>query len=97
MGILFQMLDFYIPKYNVAVECQGRQHFDVNGGWRTTEFEEIKRRDVTKNDLVNSNGIKLLYFCNLKDKSVLDKSEISIYNDENTVFIVSDLLDKIIS
>lgn len=23
-----QSLDFYIPKYNVAIECQGEQHFE---------------------------------------------------------------------
>lgn len=27
-----QSVDFYLPKFNVAIECQGKQHFGL-GGW----------------------------------------------------------------
>ena len=59
-------LDFYLPKYNVAIECQGKQHFGI-GGWKDTdeEYQEIYERDSVKRDLCNKNGVKLLYYSNL--------------------------------
>ena len=56
-------LDFYLPKYNIAIECQGGQHFysvDYFGG-----KEKLKYRielDKKKKKLCESNGIKLLYY-----------------------------------
>ena len=56
-------LDFYLPEYNIAIECQGRQHFEPN------EFldsdEKVKERDKIKKKLCDENGIKLLYYSNL--------------------------------
>lgn len=60
-------LDFYLPKYNIAIECQGRQHFtpvDKFGG--INGFEGTLERDKIKKDLCEKNGVKLLYFCELK-------------------------------
>lgn len=56
-------LDFYFPQYNVAIECQGKQHFNL-GGWRES-FDVIKERDERKRRLCEKNGIKLLYYSNL--------------------------------
>ena len=58
-----QSLDFYIPKYKVAIECQGRQHFGL-GGWHEP-FEVIQERDERKRRLCQENGIRLLYYSNL--------------------------------
>lgn len=58
-----QSLDFYLPQYNIAVECQGKQHFGV-GGW-IESFSEIKERDERKRKLCEENGVKLLYYSNL--------------------------------
>lgn len=64
LGLL--SLDFYLPKYNTAIECQGKQHFGF-GGWKEdADFEEIYKRDNIKRQLCNKNGVKLLYFSNLK-------------------------------
>lgn len=59
-----QTLDFYLPKYNVAIECQGKQHFGL-GGWISKDFESIKERDERKRKLCEENGVKLLYYSNL--------------------------------
>ena len=57
-----QSLDFYLPKYNIAIECQGKQHFkDTMFG----TFKENLEKDVTKRKLCEEHGIKLLYYSNL--------------------------------
>lgn len=56
-------LDFYLPKHNIAIECQGIQHFepvDVFGGIK--EFKECKYRDKLKKDLCDKYNVDLLYF-----------------------------------
>ena len=68
-----QSLDFYLPDYNIAIECQGEQHFkpiEYFGG------EEIflvqKERDIRKKRLCKENKIKLLYYSNIKyNKSII--------------------------
>lgn len=60
-----QSLDFYLPKYNIAIECQGKQHFDI-GGWNDVkELSLIKKRDYNKKILCLSHNIKILYYSNL--------------------------------
>ena len=58
-----QTLDIFIPKYNIAIECQGEQHFvpiDFFGG--NVSFKKTIERDIRKNKLCEQNNIKLLYF-----------------------------------
>ena len=57
-----QSLDFYLPQYNIAIECQGKQHFrpiSVFGGEKS--FKEQVERDKNKLKLCNENGVKLEY------------------------------------
>ncbi len=76
-----QSLDFYLPDYNVAIECQGEQHFkpvDFGGKgkeWAETSYEENVRRDEYKQKLCIENGITLLYYSNIISNCV--------YNDIN--------------
>ena len=63
-------LDFYLPKYNIAIECQGRQHFmavDKFGG--EEGFKDTINRDVVKKELCKKNGVKLYYFTDIKKYS----------------------------
>lgn len=63
-----QSLDFYLPQYDIAIECQGEQHFKCT---KTSTFfneEKIchtKALDIQKKKLCDENGIKLLYYSNL--------------------------------
>lgn len=63
-----QSLDFFLLDYNVAIECQGEQHFKpVDFGNKGQDFADqmfIKTRqlDKSKFDKCEKNGIKLLYF-----------------------------------
>lgn len=67
----FQSLDFYLPQYNVAIECQGIQHFKPTSFGRCSikesdeKFKLYLERDERKRKLCEENGIKLLYYSNL--------------------------------
>lgn len=57
-----QSLDFFLPNYNIAIECQGIQHFeplDFFGG--ESSLKEIVKRDNKKLSKCLSNNIKMLY------------------------------------
>ena len=59
-------LDFYLPDYNTAIECQGIQHFNCVSFFGGASFlEETKRRDNKKRILCKENGINLLYYSDL--------------------------------
>lgn len=58
-----QSLDFFIPEKNIAIECQGLQHFlPVKHFGGEEEFEKIIERDRRKKRLCNEHQIKILYF-----------------------------------
>ena len=75
-----QSLDFYLPDYNSAIECQGKQHFG-HGGWSTNcDFDIIFENDVRKYYLCNKHGINLLYFVNEKEMNLINDNV--IYKDK---------------
>jgi len=64
-----QHLDFYLPDYNIAIECQGEQHFepvsfnsDKSESTKQKNFDKIQERDKRKAKLCEENGLKMLYF-----------------------------------
>ena len=63
-----QSLDFYLPKYDIAIECQGIQHFEpieFFGGEKM--FEYRKNLDRNKLKLCTENNVNLFYI-NYNDK-----------------------------
>jgi len=63
-----QYLDFYLTEYNIAIECQGEQHFrpvDFSKGnniiLAETKFELIQLRDENKKNLCEKHNIPLFY------------------------------------
>jgi len=55
-------LDFYLPDYNIAIECQGGQHFRAIkqfGGIKG--YEKIKYRDQIKRELCENHNLALYY------------------------------------
>lgn len=60
-----QSLDFYLLDYNIAIECQGIQHFkpiDYFGG--KDGLEIIRNRDILKKRLCDEHKINIIYFTN---------------------------------
>ena len=54
-----QSLDFYLPKYNIGIECQGKQHFGL-GGWGN-DVKEIFELDEQKYKICTQFGMILYY------------------------------------
>lgn len=87
-------LDFYLPEYNIAIECQGEQHFiKANKFNRKRTLDEIISQDVLKNKLCKINNVKLIYYTSPLIDSLAKKKN-KIY--ENTLFTSTDsVLQKI--
>lgn len=70
-------LDIFLPDYNIAIECQGEQHFrDTTLYGANNAFEKQKRKDILKYNLCKEHGIRILYFTDKKYKlptAYLDK------------------------
>lgn len=65
-----QSLDFYLPKYDIAIECQGEQHFkpiDYFGGYK--RFQVQKHNDLKKKKLCADKNINMLYINYNEDKN----------------------------
>lgn len=69
-------LDFFIPEYGIAVECQGRQHFGPSNYYGGEEsYEEVILRDAEKKRLCEAHGIKMVYYAHLGIKYPYDVIE----------------------
>lgn len=91
-----QSLDFYLPDYNIAIECQGIQHFEpvaIFGG--EEEFNLILKRDINKNFLCHENGVRLIYLLDSKLKISYDlPCFLGIYN--NNTYYSDNILKNIL-
>lgn len=64
-----QSLDFFLPQYNCAIECQGEQHY-IEGRFGTP-LEHVQALDRTKHSLCEDNKVTLYYYASEKyDKDV---------------------------
>lgn len=59
-------LDFYLPKYNVAIECQGVQHFYPYKLFDEKLVKKVKARDIVKKEKCNEHGIVIFYYTEIK-------------------------------
>lgn len=65
-------LDFYLPEYNLAIECQGLQHFEPIEHFGGIErFVKQIENDKLKMEKCCEQKIKLLYFSNLKKEKMI--------------------------
>ena len=63
-----QSIDFYLIDYNIAIECQGIQHFSFKENSKIFDEEshkKIVKLDKIKKEKCYKNNIKLLYYSNL--------------------------------
>lgn len=85
-------LDFYLPDYNIAIECQGKQHFyeNCNFGNNWEKLDLIKLRDKTKYEQCTKHGITILYYTTEKvDDDKMIKSEKKLISEllKHNIFI----------
>jgi hypothetical protein len=79
-----QRLDFYLPDYNVGIECQGKQHFEPvdfgSEGYKQSvkNFLNVKKLDLMKKEKCFKNNTKLIYYGDRKneDSIITNKEEI---------------------
>lgn len=75
-------IDFYLPSYNVAIECQGIQHFEPTdfGGfgeeWAIESFIKNKQRDEKKKKLCEEHNIRMIYFSNVNNSVCNNKEKL---------------------
>lgn len=82
-----QTLDFYLPEYNIAIECQGEQHFHPVSIYKGEEgFQITRERDLRKYQKCLNNNVKVLYHINV-DKEFIPMPPY----DETNVFFSKDL------
>ena len=80
-----QSLDFFLPEYNIGIECQGEQHFrpvSVFGG--EEKYKQVLERDYRKRSICKQHGIKILYYSDVKNipDEFLKEYEISTSKDD---------------
>ena len=69
-------IDFFLPNENIAIECQGEQHFiDRSDSLFNAHdaFEEKIARDILKRELCNSHGITLVYVAKSNHIPIMQK------------------------
>jgi hypothetical protein len=79
-----QRLDFYLPDYNIGIECQGKQHFEPvdfgSNGYEQSvkDFLKIKKLDLLKKEKCFKNNTKLIYYGkkNNEDEIITNREEI---------------------
>ena len=89
-----QTLDFYLPEYNIAIECQGRQHLTetaFSNKNKKRDFEYQLKNDIIKNKKCNDNGVKLYYIVDNIDYTF--NTKIPIYNFKNTFNNLNEILN----
>ena len=72
--------DFYIPNKKIAIECQGKQHFIEDAGWKNEGLKVIQERDLRKKMLCEKHNVKILYYS--KDKL---KFPYQVYGDAKEI------------
>lgn len=80
-----QHLDFYLPDYNMAIECQGEQHFrKINRFGGEEKFAKDIFRDELKYNKCINNGVKIIYI--IPDKKI-NKNINRIYSNTEVLKI----------
>ena len=78
-----QRLDFYLPQYNIAIECQGEQHFKPIKYFGGVEKLAIyQQRDETKKLLCQQNKVNLIYINYFDTDEEINNKLIKICNGE---------------
>ena len=91
-----QSLDFFLHEYSIAIECQGKQHFqavDFAGKgieWANNAFQDVIKRDNIKLKKCLAHDIKMVYV--IDNEEYFDKK----YHLESVVLFSDNVSYKII-
>ena len=91
------LIDFYLPQYNVAIECQGGQHFVPVKKFGGEKGYNIRiNRDLEKNKQCFEHNLKILYIIPRRYKSYIGKT---IYTEDNSIIfetkkLIKDIIEK---
>lgn len=88
-----QKLDFYLEDFNIAIECQGIQHFIKVNYPPFSNIEKTKNRDIMKFEKCLENNIKILYYTT--EENMKFKNKCKIYNEMNLYYNIDETFDKI--
>lgn len=90
-----QSLDFYIKDINLAIECQGSQHYNLKDELYNKDMMTVKR-DINKYNLCKNNNVNLLYVFNndVNLDEIIKEEQLPIYDSSNVLHI-KDLSDYI--
>lgn len=92
-----QSLDFYLSEYNIAIECQGIQHFmPVEHFGGKENFISIQGRDKRKKRLCKENGVNLIYYLDKRFNSYMEEDDIYFNKKEDLLKYIQLKLDNII-
>ena len=84
-----QSLDFYLPDYNIAIECQGKQHFGYGGWKKDYDFDKIYTLDEKKYNICKENNIIICYLVGKENRSYIKDNIVYkeyIFTDLNDIF-----------
>lgn len=86
-----QTVDFYVPDYNIAIECQGIQHFKEVDFFESgrDNFEQRLKRDENKQRLCLEHGILIYYFSNLSKGGLPFNYPYLVFEDPFQLFEVA--------
>lgn len=90
-------LDFYITDYNIAIECQGEQHFISNyykskgDEYAEKHLEGVQYRDEIKRKLCKANGIPLIYFLENKFVKFLKPDDVFFTKVEDLISYIKSI------
>lgn len=91
-------LDFFLPKYNIIIECQGEQHYIPTSFSKNSEIdtnlvlEKRKVLDKEKYDICHKNDIKIIYFTIPEYFHVKDVNINTFFYSDKIVFTQIDVL-----
>ena len=87
----FLSLDFFLPRFNLAIECQGIQHFKPvkRFGGEEMFFRRIKNDEIKKK-LCEEHNIDILYIVRNEINT-----NMRLYTNNNTILLNEITLDKI--
>lgn len=80
-------LDFFLPQYNVAIECQGIQHYKEVAFF---DSKKQQKRDIEKMRQCLNNNIKIVYYTSYKNKKIIPRKF-----KKNTFFNLRIMMNKI--